>query len=99
MDMWYTVGFPGLLINILRHYKLNLSHHSTGGFSEQNSLVPYVYKYGTALVQHCEYARAARVHVVAACGPRVYVRDTQFASSLRVFNSSFIYSYMHTWLK
>ena len=30
--------------------------------------------YGTALVQRHKYARAT--HVVVACGPRVYSRDT-----------------------
>ena len=40
----------------------------------------YVCTYGTALVQRHKYTRAA--HVVAVCGPRMYSRDTQFASNL-----------------
>ena len=36
-------------------------------------------KYGTALVKRREYTHAT--HTVAVCGPRVYLHDTQFASS------------------
>ena len=36
-------------------------------------------KYGMALVQCCEYTCAT--HTVAACGPHMYLHDTQFTSA------------------